>query len=162
MIRKANISDSKQIIELEKGYYDGYSISENVLVKWINNGNFFAIEEDSKLVGSIYFEFLDEIKDLAWEHEPIKGPCKFIYISEVAVDSPDRIPILFDEVLKSAELNKCEAIVWLTGEGGNHDKTERKFLEKNDFKLFKKVESWECFPGHFIQDHSLWLKEIKL
>ena len=161
MIRKANISDSEQIIELEKGYYDGYSISEESLVEWIKNGNFFVIEDGLKLVGSIYFEFLDEIKDLPWEHEPIKGPGKYIYISEIAIDSTERIPILFDEVLKSAKVNKCEAIIWLTGEGGNHDKTETDFLKGNAFEVFRKVDNWECSPGYFVHDHSLWLKKLK-
>ena len=33
MIKDATLSDSKQIIELEKKYYEGYSISEGVLAK---------------------------------------------------------------------------------------------------------------------------------
>lgn len=161
MIREANISDSKQIIELEKEYYEGYSIPERVLVKWIGNGNFFVIEESSKVVGSIYFEFLNEIKDLPWYHEPIKGLGKYAYISEIAVDSEDRIHILFNEVLKVAKKNSCGAIVWLTGEKGNHDKIEQNFLKANGFKISKRVENWECAPGYFVHDHSLWLKELK-
>lgn len=161
MIRKATTSDSKQIIELEKGYYDGYSISEGVLIEWIKNGNFFVSEENSKLVGSIYFEFLNEIKDLPWEHEPIKEFGKYLYISEIAIDSAGRIPALFSEVLKVAKENKCEAIIWLTGEGGNHDKTEQNFLKENGFKLFRKVENWECSPSYFVHDHSLYLNNLK-
>ena len=161
MVRKANVSDSKQIIELEKDYYEGYSISEEILVKWIENGNFFVIEDDSKIVGSIYFEFLDEIKDLPWYHEPIKGLGKYVYISEIAIDSKDRISILFNKVLEVAEENNCEAIVWLTGEKGSHDKIEQDFLKTNGFKITKKVDNWECAPGYFVHDHSLWLKELK-
>lgn len=161
MVRKANKSDSKQIITLEKEYYDGYSISQEFLIKWIENGNFFVIEENSKVVGSIYFEFLDEIKDLPWCHEPIKGTGKYAYISEIAVDCKDRIPILFSEVLRVAKENNCEGVVWLTGEKSNHDKTEQNFLKANNFKVFKRVENWECAPGYFIRDHSLWLKELK-
>lgn len=165
MIREANVSDSKQIIgqiiELEKEYYDGYSISEEILVKWIENGNFFVIEENSKIAGSIYFEFLNEIKDLPWCHEPITGIGKYIYISEIAIDSEDRIPILFSKVLEAAKENHCEAIVWMTGEKGSHDKIEQDFLKTNGFKIAKKVENWECAPGYFVQDHSLWLKETK-
>ena len=161
MIRKANLLDSKQIIELEKDYYEGYSISEEVLGKWIENGNFFVIEENSKVVGSIYFEFLNEIKDLPWHHESITGIDKYIYISEIAVDSKDRIPILFNKVLEAAKENNCEAIVWLTGDKGNHDKIEQGFLGANGFKIFKKVENWECAPEYFIHDHSLWLREFK-
>jgi len=161
MIRKANISDSKQIIELEKKYYDSYSISEEILAKWLENGNFFVIEENSKIVGSIYLEFLDEIKDLPWYHEPVKGLGKYVYISEIAVDSKDKVPILFKEVLKVAKENNCEAIVWLTGEKSNHDKVEQGFLKANSFKIFKQVENWECAPEYFVHDHSLWLKKIK-
>lgn len=160
MVREANKSDSRQIIELEKEYYEGYSISEEKLVEWIENGNFFVIEENSKIVGSIYFEFLNEIKDLPWCHEPIKGLGKYIYISEIAVDSKDRVPILFNQVLKVAKENNCKAIIWLTGEKSHHDKIEQEFLQKNDFKIFRPVEKWECAPGRFIHDHSLWLKEI--
>ncbi len=161
MIREVNISDSKQIIELEKDYYEEYSISEGVLTKWIENGNFFVMEENSKIVGSIYFEFLNEIKDLPWYHEPIKGLGKYVYVSEIAIDSKDKIPILFNEVLKVAEKNNCEAIIWLTGEKGSHDKIEQDFLKANGFKISKRVENWECSPGYFVHDHSLWLKELK-
>jgi len=161
MIRKANVSDSKQIIELEKEYYEGYSISEEVLTRWIENGNFFVIEENSKIVGSIYFEFLNEIKDLPWYHEPIKGLGKYAYISEIAVDSKDRIPLLFSEVLRVAKANNYEAVIWLTGEKSNHDKIEQSFLKSNGFKISKRVENWECAPGYFVHDHSLWLKKLK-
>jgi len=161
MIREAKLSDLKQIIELEKEYYEGYFISEEVLAKWIENGNFFVIEENSKIVGSIYFEFLNEIKDLPWYHEPITGLGKYIYISEIAVDSKDRVPVLFNQVLKAVKENNCEAIIWLTGEKSNHDRIEQEFIKTNGFKMFKPVENWEYAPGQFIHDHSLWLKKIK-
>jgi len=161
MIRKANTSDLKQIIELEKDYYESYSISEEILTKWIENGNFFVIEENSKIVGSIYFEFLNEIKDLPWYHKPIKGLGRYIYISEIAVDSKDKVPILFEEVLKAARENNCEAIVWLTGDKGTHDKIEQDFLKANSFEIFKLVENWECSPEYFIHDHSIWVKKLK-
>lgn len=161
MIRKANVSDSKQIIELEKNYYEGYSIPDEILVKWIKNGNFFVIEENSKIVGSIYLEFLNEIKDLPWYHEPEKELGKYAYISEIAIDSKDRVPLLFNEVLKVVKENNCEAIIWLTGEKGSHDKIEQDFLKTNGFKISKQVENWECAPGYFIHDHFLWSKELK-
>jgi len=160
MIRKAEEKDIKNIIELEKRYYDGYSMPEGLLLKWIENGNFFVAEEDSKITGSIYFEFLDEIKDLPWHHEPIAGTGKYVYISEVGTDTDEINPALFDEVLKAGKENGCEGIVWLTGVKSNHDKIERKFLESNGFEKYKDVENWECAPGHFVNDHSLWLKKI--
>lgn len=161
MIRIASLVDIDQIKKLEINYYEGHHISERILVKWVKNGNFFVIEENSKIVGSIYFEFLDETKDLPWEHEPIKELGKYIYISEIAVDSIDRIVILFKEVLKAAKENKCEAIIWITGEKSKHDKIEQEFLKSNDFEMYSNVEEWECTPGRLIQDHSLWLKKLK-
>ena len=161
MIRKASLVDIDQIRKLEMNYYDGHHISERILVKWVKNGNYFVIEEESRIVGSVYFEFLDEIKDLPWEHEPIREESgKYIYISEIAVDSEDRILILLNEVLKSAKENKCRAVIWLTGEKAKHDKIEQEFLKSNGFEKYKEVESWECAPGRFIHDHSLWLKKI--
>jgi len=160
MIRKAGTSDIADIIELEKNYYDGYSISEDLLLKWIENGNFFVFEENSKIVGSIYFEFLAEIKDLPWHHEPITGLGKYVYISEIAVESDKIIDILFVEVLKMAKENNCESIVWLTGVKSNHDKIEQKFLKSNGFEKYKDVKNWECSPNYFIDDHSLWIKKI--
>jgi len=160
MIRKAEVIDPKSIIELEKEYYDKYSISEDLLLKWIKNGNFYVAEENSKIIGSIYFEFLDEIKDLPWCHEPIAGLGKYIYISEVAAESGEINPALFDEVLKAGRENNCEGIVWLTGVKSNHDKIEQKFLKSNGFEKYKDVDNWECSPNYFINDHSLWIKRL--
>jgi hypothetical protein len=160
MIRKAKTGDIKDIIELEKKYYDGYSVSEGLLLKWIENGNFYIAEENSKIIGSIYFEFLDEIKDLPWHHEPIVGLGKYIYISEIAVESGEMVSVLFAEVLKSAKKNDCEGIVWLTGIKLNHDKIEKAFLKSNGFEKYKDVKNWECSPNYFIDDHSLWIKNL--
>lgn len=158
MIRKASLVDIDQIRKLEMNYYSGHNISERILVKWIKNGNFFVIEEDSKIVGSIYFEFLEEIKDLPWEHDPMeKESGTYIYISEIAADSKERIPILFEKVLEAAK--DCEAIIWLTGEKSTHDQIEQEFLKKNKFKKYTSVENWECAPGRFVNDHSLYIKK---
>ena len=162
MIQQAKISDIKQIQELEKMYYDGYFISESILAQWIKNRYFFLIEEDSKIVGSIYFEFLDEIKDLPWEHPSIKNKTgKYVYISEISIDFPERINELFAKIVKTAKDANCAAIIWLTGEKAKHDRIEQKFLEQNGFKVYKKVDNWECSPKYFIHDHSLWIKELK-
>ncbi len=117
-------------------------------------------EENSKVVGSIYFEFLDEIKNLPWYHEPTIEKGEYVYISEITVDSKIRIPELFNQVVKLAKENDCHEIIWLTGEKHNHDRIEQEFLKKNDFSIFKRVENWECSPGYFVHDHSLWLKKI--
>jgi len=156
MIRTASLVDIDNIKKLELNKYR--TISERILVKWIKNGNFFVMEEDEKIVGSIYFEFLDEIKDLPWEHDPISVESgKYIYISEIAVDSKERFPILFDEVLEAAK--DCEGIIWLTGEKSRHYQIEQEFLKKNKFKKHIDVKDWECAPGRFISDHSLYIKK---
>lgn len=160
MIRKAEKIDSKNIIELEKRYYDGYSISEDLLSKWISNGNFYICEEDSKIIGSIYFEFIDKIKDLPWHHEPIIGNGKYAYISEIAVNSENVVPALFQKVMDTAKQKNCEAIIWLTGVKSNHDKIEQGFLKSSGFEKFKDVKDWECAPNYFIDDHSLWVKKL--
>jgi len=158
MIRKASLEDIDKIRRLERDYYNDHSISERILVKWIKNGNFFVIEEDSIIVGSIYFEFLDEIKDLPWEHDPIGAESgKYIYISEIAVDSKERIPILFEKVSKAAK--GCEGIIWITGEKSKHDQIEQEFLKKNKFKKYKHVTYWEITPDNFVNDHNLYLKK---
>ncbi|UCD04296.1 MAG: hypothetical protein JSW73_01505 [Candidatus Woesearchaeota archaeon] len=158
MIRKASLVDIDKIKRLEMNYYSGSHISERILVKWIKNGNFFVIEEDSRIVGSIYFEFLDEIKDLPWEHDPIGVESgKYIYISEIAVDSKERIPILFEKVSEAA--NGCEGIIWLTGERSNHDKIEYEFVKNNGFKRYKHITYWECAPDRFVNDHTLYTKK---
>lgn len=156
MIRPACMSDAQQIIELEKKYYDSYFVSEEILTKWIENGNFFILERDSQIIGSIYFEFLNEIKDLPWYHKPIQGIGDYVYISEIATNSPDNINLLFDEVLKAAKEKNCKGIVW----GMNHDKIEREFLQSNGFIKFQEVKDWECSPNYFIHDHALWLRKL--
>jgi hypothetical protein len=160
MIRPAKISDIETIVGLEKKYYDGYSLSEEILEKWIKNGNYYVLEENSMIVGSIYFEFIEEIKGLPWQHEPINGVGNYVYISEIAVDSKDKIPVLFQKVLDSAKENNCKGIVWLTGEKSNHDKIEREFLQSYGFIKFEDVKNWECAPNYFVDDHALWLMKM--
>ncbi|MFA5349095.1 MAG: GNAT family N-acetyltransferase [Candidatus Paceibacterota bacterium] len=160
MLRKALISDIEQIIKLEKKYYDRYSISEELLSRWINNDNFFVIDDNSKIIGSIYFEFLDEIEALPWYHEPINSLGDYAYISEIAVDSKDAMSLLFGKVLETSREKHCKAIIWLTGEKSNHDKLEKAFLSTNNFAIFKKVDNWECAPNYFIHDHSLWINKL--
>lgn len=160
MIRNAEEKDINNIIELEKKYYDGYSLSKELLLRWTKNGNFHVTEENSEIVGSIYFEFLDEIKDLPWHHEPIVGKGKYVYISEVSTSSDEINPELFDEVLKAAKENGCKAVVWLTEVRLKHDQIEQKFLKASGFEKYKDVENWECSPGYFVSDHALWLRKL--
>jgi N-acetylglutamate synthase-like GNAT family acetyltransferase len=160
MLRKAKSGDADKIIELEKSYYDGYSISKNVLVGWTKTGRYYIVEKDGAVVGSIYFEFLSEIKDLPWEHKPIDEEPNYVYISEVAVKSEDVIPKLFSKVLEAAQKRSVKAVLWLTGEKARHDQIEQNFLKSNGFELKQRVKKWECSPDYFISDHNIWIKKI--
>jgi hypothetical protein len=157
MLRKASQDDVDKIVELEKSYYDGYSISKNVLAEWIRTGRYYVVEQDG-VVGSIYFEFLKEIKDLPWEHDVVDENPNYIYISEVAVKTEEVLQELFSKILEVGKESKVKAILWLTGEKAKHDKIEQKFLKSNGFKLKQHVDKWECAPSHFIDDHNIWIK----
>jgi len=161
MLRKAKPSDVDKIIELEKIYYERFSISKNVLTEWTKTGRYYVIEKDGSIIGSIYFEFLKEVRDLPWEHKPVDEEPNYIYISEIAVKSEDVLKELFSKVLEAALKNNVKAILWLTGEKGKHDKIEKSFLKSNGFILQQHVDKWECAPGYFITDHSIWVKEVR-
>lgn len=160
MLRKAGPSDAGKIIALEKSYYDGYSIGKEVLLAWIRTGRYWVIEEGKIVVGSMYFEFVDKIKQLPWEHEPVDGVPNYVYISEVAVKSEEGLPALFSKVMEAARKRGAKAVLWLTGEKANHDRIEQRFLKKSGFKLDQRVERWECSPGYFIGDHNIWIKRL--
>jgi len=162
MIRKANPNDVDKIIEIEKGYYDGYSISKNILTEWIRTGRYYVIEneKDGIVIGSIYFEFLKEIRDLPWEHKTVDEEPNYVYISEIAVKSEDVLHELFSKVLEAARERNAKSILWLTGEKSKHDKIEQGFLKSSGFKLKQHVKKWEYAPGYFISDHNIW--ELKL
>jgi N-acetylglutamate synthase-like GNAT family acetyltransferase len=161
MLRKANTNDVDRIVELEKDYYDGYSISKNVLAEWIRTGRYYVVEKDGEIVGSIYFEFLKEIKSLPWEHEAVDEKPNYVYISEIAIKSEDVLQELFSKVLESAQQRSVKSILWLTGEKSKHDRIEQKFLKSNNFVKKERVENWEYAPGYFISDHSIWELELK-
>ena len=160
MIRKANQNDVDKIVELEKDYYDSYSISKNILTEWIRTGRYYVIEKDGIVIGSIYFEFLKEIRDLPWEHKTVDEKSNYVYISEIAVKSEEVLHELFSKVLEAARKRNAKSILWLTGEKSKHDKIEQRFLKSNKFEIKKHVEKWECAPGYFISDHNIW--ELKL
>jgi len=160
MLRKANPNDVDKIVELEKDYYDGYSISKNILAKWIKSGRYYVVERGGAVVGSIYFEFLKKIKDLPWEHEAVDEKPNYIYISEIAVKSENILKELFSKVLEVAQEQNVKAILWLTGEKAKHDQIEQRFLKSNGFKLKQHVDEWECAPDYFINDHNIWIKGL--
>jgi len=159
-LRKANPKDADKIVELEKNYYDGYSISKNVLTEWLGTGRYYVIEKNGIVIGSMYFEFVKEIKDLPWEHEAVDEEPNYVYISEIAVKSEDVIKELFSKVVEIASERDCKGILWLTGEKSKHDQIEQRFLKSNGFELKQHVEKWECSPGYFIRDHNIWIKKL--
>lgn len=160
MLRKAEPSDADNIISLEKSYYDGYSIGKDALLAWIKTGRYWVLEENGAVVGSIYFEFLDEIKDLPWVHGPVDETPNYIYISEVAAESENILPALFSKVLETAREHGVKAVLWLTGEKAKHDRVEQRFLKANGFELEQNIKKWECAPGIFLSDHSIWIKRL--
>jgi hypothetical protein len=116
-IRKADSNDVDKIVGLEKDYYDGYSVSKNILTKWIRTGQYYVVEErNGVVVGSIYFEFLEKIRALPFEHEPVDEKPNHVYVSEVAVKSEDVFQELFSKVLEAAGERHAKSILWLTGD----------------------------------------------
>lgn len=160
MIRRARLTDVDKIIELEKEYYDNYFISKNILTEWIKTGRYYVIEKDGVIIGSMYFEFLKDIRELPWEHKPVDEESNYVYISEVAVKSENVLIELFSKILEKAAENNVKGIIWLTGEKSKHDKIEQKFLKSNGFKLRKHIDRWECSPGYFVSDHNIWVKSL--
>jgi N-acetylglutamate synthase-like GNAT family acetyltransferase len=160
VLRRATPNDVNKIVELEKSYYDGYCISKNILIEWIKTGRFYVIEDGSDIAGSIYFEFLSEIKDLPWEHGPVDEESNYVYISEVAVKSEDVLSELLSKVLEVAREHNVKAVLWLTGERAKHDKIEQRFISSNGFELKQRVKKWECAPNHFLSDHNIWIKPL--
>lgn len=159
-------ADIPKIQAIEKAYYDGYFVPDEILTNWIKNAgdNFWIIEEGEKLLGYIFTERLDGIKAIPYIHkveDNFTPTGKYIYISEIGVLNKDfdLLQQLFEKVLESAELNTAEAIVWVTGENEKgHDSVERKMISANDFEKFKHFDNWEYWPGKFCQDHWIYIK----
>lgn len=87
---------------------------------------------------------------------------KVAYISDAGVldQSESLLQELFDAVLAVAKKEKCNKIVWITGEAKKHDIIERSFLIKNDFLRTEPIPKWEARPGHFVSDHWIWVRSI--
>lgn len=164
-IRSAKIIDLGRIQEIEKMYYEGFCCSDEILEKWINSSpdNFFVTEDENKIVGFIFFEYINELQTLAFIHDTIRAKGRFAYISDIGIcDTKNGVgQKLFEVVLKKARANNCEMIIWVTGEKRKHDKIEREILFQNGFSEKEKISHWEAYPGHFVDDHSIWIKKLK-
>ncbi len=161
MIRKAVAEDVPQIQEIEGDYYEGFECPTEVLEAWIETGKFFVLEKENRIEGFLFLEPVGEVKALPWMHPPLEEGGRMLYVSEVGArgwDS-DVVQRLLERVLEELG-GEHEGVVWLTGGDGKHDLLERKIIEDNGFVKWGDVESWECSPGMFVSDHSLYLKKL--
>ncbi|MBM3304077.1 MAG: GNAT family N-acetyltransferase [Candidatus Aenigmarchaeota archaeon] len=166
-IRSAKLQDIRQIQKVEKEYYEGFSCPEETLSNWIMglSENFLVAEEGGRIVGFIFFECVNEAAALPFVHKLEHDPeGKFVYVSEVGVldefRGSDVLQRLFDRMVQPAEARGRSAVVWVTGEKGKHDRTEKMLLLANGFKKRENVKHWEAFPGFFVDDHWIWVKGI--
>jgi len=160
-IRNATSNDIKAIQSVEKDYYEGFSCDEETLKSWIKNNNFFVAEENNKIAGFIYFEFIDEIKALPFIHKSIRGKGEYAYGSEIGVvnNNLKLMQKLFDFMLKIIKGKDCKAVIWVTGGKSRHDKLELEIIKNNGFLKKENVLKWECYPGKFVDDHWIYAKE---
>lgn len=161
-IRKAALIDAKGIQLVEKEYYEGFSCDKNILKSWIKAGNFFVAEENNKISGFIFFEFLDGVKAIPFIHRPLNEKGEYVYLSEIGVVNNDvkLMQKLFDFMLKIVKEKGCIAVVWVTGGKSKHDKLELKIIKNNGFVKKENVAGWECYPGRFVGDHWVYVKEL--
>jgi N-acetylglutamate synthase-like GNAT family acetyltransferase len=165
--RVACLDDIKQIQEVEREYYEGFNCSEDILKNWIQNlpDNFIVAEKDDRLVGFIFFEYLNEIRAIPFVHKlehKIGG--KYAYVSEIGIldglQNSEILQELFDEMIEKCEKDGCEAVVWMTGKKSKHDKIESRLLLDNGFVKGENVKQWEAYPNHFVDDHYIWVKTL--
>jgi hypothetical protein len=166
--RQATVSDIPQIQAIERDFYDGFKLPEEILRGWIDNlgENFLVAEDMRKLVGCIFWEQLEEIKALPYIHkskDSHKPNGEYFYISEVGVLNKKfkLLQKLFDRVVESARKKNIKAIIWVTGmDEEGHDVAERSLIEKNGFEKFKHAGRWEYSPGKFSEKHWIFMKKL--
>lgn len=69
--RQAIIKDIKAIQEIEKEYYGGFSVDEEILKFWLETlpENFTLAENGDKVVGFIFVEYLEKPQALPFIHD---------------------------------------------------------------------------------------------
>ncbi len=167
-LRKAAVSDIPQIQLIEKEYYGGLELPEEILRDWIENlpENFFVAEKDGELAGHIFWEQMKDIRAIPFFHrsEEFHRPNgSYFYISEIGVLSGNSILLqqLFDGVVESAKRKRIKGVVWVTGaDKEGHDLAERSLIVENGFRKFKHAGRWEYAPGRFSEKHWIYLKEM--
>lgn len=166
--RAAKLGDIKQIQEIEKEYYEGFSCPKETLKSWIKQlpKHFIVAEENRKIVGFIFFEYFNEIKAVPFTHQLVhKERGKFVYVSEIGIldeyqktNAPQQ---LFKKLIEKVKKDNCEKVIWLAGQKNKHDQIEINLLLRNGFTKTKNIKHWEVYPNHFVNDHWLWEKQLK-
>ena len=165
-IRQASLQDIPQIQAVEREYYDGFSCPEDILSDWIMGSpeNFLVAEDGGRVVGFLFFEYLNEARALPFVHKLEGQKGAYAYVSEVGVldefQDSDVLQRLFEKMAGKSGFHHCKAIVWLTGSKSRHDRLEKMLLLKNGFRKKENASHWEAFPGFFVDDHWIWAKEI--
>lgn len=162
--RSATTKDIKQIQQIEKEYYEGFSCPKEVLKSWIKKlpKNFIVAEENGNIMGFIFFEYFNEIRIPPFVHRlENRTNGEIAYVSEIAALDKFKniLQKLFNELVNEVKKNKCKKIIWLTGCKSRHDKTETNLLLKNNFTKNKNIKNWEAYPNHFVSDHWIWEKQ---
>jgi N-acetylglutamate synthase-like GNAT family acetyltransferase len=165
VFRSAKLGDIEDIQRIEREYYEGFSCSKHELINWIGNlsENFIVAEKDLKIIGFIFFEYLDEIKAIPFIHKlEHKKKGKYAYLSEIGVfdNHEEVLQQLFERMIEKAKKDGCEKVIWLTGQKHKHDKIETNILIKNKFIKLKQISKWEAFPDHYVSDHWLYKKVL--
>ena len=166
-IRSAKLKDIKQIQKIEKEYYEGFKCPIEILKNWIGNlnENFMVAEEGKKIIGFIFFEYLNEIKAIPFVHKlEHKKNGKFVYISEIGIlnefQDSNILQQLFNQLLDKAKQDDCKSIIWLTGSKHKHDEIESEILRDNNFIKKENVKNWEAYPNYYVNNHYIWTKQI--
>lgn len=167
--RRAKIEDIKSIQEIEKEYCEGFSLNENILKGWIEKlaDNFILAEDkEGRILGFIFAEYLRKPSALPFLHDVSKTHVQYgvyLYVTEIGISDKmgvDLMKDLFKKVVDKAREDKVKFAIWLTGGKGKHDKKELEVLKREGFKKKELVKNWEAYPGFFVSDHSLWIKNI--
>jgi len=65
---------------------------------------------------------------------------------------------LFNKLVERSRKDGCKKVIWITGLKHKHDKIESVILLNNNFVRKDNIENWEAHPGHFVDDHYIWVK----
>ncbi|MFH1294596.1 MAG: hypothetical protein ABIH90_01475 [Candidatus Aenigmatarchaeota archaeon] len=150
------------IQNIEKEYY-GCFCQENILMNWIQTSSGHFIVAGTLPRAFLFFEYVEKAKPIPFIRNALNEPKGNVaYISDVGVldQSESLLQELFDVMLATANMERCDKIVWIIGETKKHDIIERSFLIKNGFLKAEPIPKWEARPGYFVYDHWIWVRSI--